>query len=315
MINYEETRLQDISLTTVKKLLSPFFSTSELKNIQFLYHGTYNVFEVNYEYIFRFPDKIFRNHQGQFMLLNEIKMLEFIKRHVNFAIPDPIYSSLELDCPFMGYEKIEGISLSTCYKNASTSQKVKLGRQVASFLNQLHSIPNSEISLLKLNDCKPLSPSSLQKEWSKWFESVQQVIFPILNEEQKNWTMRLFSQFLSDRRNLLFTPCLVHGDFDSSNILVDRNTFTITGIIDFEETRLFDPAIDLLFLDEGKEILGSILKNYQGLVDQSLLNRMRFFYGKTYLSYMEFGLKHGLTDMVKAAFQILEKNMRRLKGN
>ncbi|GAH43787.1 unnamed protein product, partial [marine sediment metagenome] len=37
--------------------------------------------------------------------------------------------------------------------------------------------------------------------------------------------------------------------------LVDPKTFKITGIVDFEESRIYDPAVDFLFYDEGDVFL------------------------------------------------------------
>ena len=47
-----------------------------------------------------------------------------------------------------------------------------------------------------------------------------------------------------------FTPVLIHGDFDTSNFLISQKNKELTGIIDFEECQIGDPAADLLFFQE-----------------------------------------------------------------
>ena len=135
-------------------------------------------------------------------------------------------------------------------------------------------------------------------------------IFPKLNSEQKKWLDNVFSNFLEDTRNFKFTPCVIHGDFDTSNILVDPNNFNITGIIDFEDSSIFDPAADFLFYDEGEIFLKNILDRYKGSKEESFHNRMKFLYCRICLPYFHFGLKNNRMDVYSEGMRILKKNMK-----
>ncbi|MFX1313932.1 MAG: phosphotransferase family protein [Promethearchaeota archaeon] len=123
---------------------------------------------------------------------------------------------------------------------------------------------------------------------------------------KKNWISKHFKSFLQEERNLNFTPAIIHGDFDTSNILVNPKTFMITRIIDFEESRLFDPAADFLFYEQGDSFLKKILISYQKLKDSNFETRMKFLYGYTCLHYIKFGVENKISDMIKAGFQILK---------
>jgi aminoglycoside 2''-phosphotransferase len=108
----------------------------------------------------------------------------------------------------------------------------------------------------------------------------------------------LFKKFLNDESNFKFEPALIHGDFDTSNILVNPETLELTGIIDFEETRYYDPAYDLIFISEGKEFLLELLRNYQGFLDSSICERLLFLFGRQPLHYIYSGLEYDLENMV-----------------
>ncbi|MFW9822915.1 MAG: hypothetical protein ACFFE4_08280, partial [Candidatus Thorarchaeota archaeon] len=87
------------------------------------------------------------------------------------------------------------------------------------------------------------------------------------------------------------------------------NVPEITGIIDFEECSIYDPAYDLLFFDEGPEFLKTLLLNYEFSEDPSLHSRMKFLYCRTCMEYLEFGIDHDRIGMIKAGKAMLKKNM------
>ena len=90
---------------------------------------------------------------------------------------------------------------------------------------------------------------------------------------------------------------------------MNPESYQITGIVDFEESRIYDPAVDFLFFDEGDEFWKEILHNYNGEIYKSFENRMKFLYGRSCLAYLEFGMKFNLPDMRKAGFQLLKIRM------
>jgi hypothetical protein len=64
MAFFEENRAGDISMADVIESLYGFFPDIEEDDVYYFYHGSYNVFEVKDRYIFRIPDKVFRNQKG-----------------------------------------------------------------------------------------------------------------------------------------------------------------------------------------------------------------------------------------------------------
>ena len=114
---------------------------------------------------------------------------------------------------------------------------------------------------------------------------------------------------MDDFNSYTFTPCITHRDFDTSNILVDTKSGRITGIIDFEESGLGDPAYDLIFIGQGKSFFETILKNYLTERDDYLVQRTFFYYQRSGIPYLLYGIEHNLTDMIRYGKYILEKRM------
>ena len=197
---FEENRKQDISLSEVLDSLYVFFHDIEKEEVKFLYHGTYNVFEVKNRFIFRFPDIHFRNTNGVKLIEREIRTLNVIEGYVTFSIPDPVYISTDPDNPFVGYEKIQGTRLSQCFEKTSKNQKEKIGKQIGFFLSQLHS---DKLHDIILNETKQsYSSNQYKKEWSNYYQEIQNTIFPIMNSTQKGWLNKLFTKFFNILRGI-----------------------------------------------------------------------------------------------------------------
>ncbi|MFX1378628.1 MAG: phosphotransferase family protein [Promethearchaeota archaeon] len=311
MMFFEEKRAADISKAEVVESLYGFFPDIRESDIRFFYHGTYNVYEVKHHYIFRIPDKTFRNIKGIRLIQNELKMLYHIQKYVSVPIPEPIYISLDSDCPLMGYEKIEGIPLSRCFCKASQNEKLRTAREIGEFLSDLHSDDLYQSALRNQIVDDIFSCEKYKAEWENYFERAKNKIFRLLNPNQKNWIKNLFNTFLNKEANFDFRYSIIHGDFDITNILVDPHTFKITGIVDFEESRIYDPAYDFLFYDEGDNFLKEIFLSYRRKIDSEFQERMRFLYGWSCLAYLEFGIDNALPDLIEAGFQLLKHKMNR----
>ena len=296
--SYEKNRIPDITLSEVFDAILFFFPEITQNEVKFLYHGTYNVFEVKQAYIFRFPDKTFRNESGVKLIRREVKILNSIREFISFSIPEPEYISFDPDNPFIGYKKIEGLSLSRCFDSSPIEELLKIGKEIAKFLSELHS--KEILNKLIDNDIisGEFSPISYRAYWNKYYEMVEESIFPLLLKQEREWVYLLFSRFLDNKENFSFNPVIIHGDFDTSNILIDPNTYKITGVIDFENTRMDDPAADFLFFEEGSKFLNQIILNYKGIIDTNFEERQRFLFGRTFLAYIEFGMTHEMEDMV-----------------
>ncbi len=304
-MSYEETYPPDIEIERVHEILKPIFSNLKLSEVLFLYHGSYNVYKVKDKYIFRFPDKHFRNLKGKEMISNEIYVLNSLMEHVNFKIPDPIFVSTKMEELYIGYERIEGISLSQCITDMTKNQKLSVAAQIGKILSELH----SESIVSKLFPKSTFSMESFKLHWYNWSEKIKEVVFPILSETQKNWIKNLFQRYLRNGANFNFKPCITHCDFDTSNIIINPFNFQIQGIIDFEETKLYDPSIDLLFYAQGKKFMNQLFKNYEDNEYEDLKERMQFFYNKMGLNYLVFGIENNINDMIKFGISLLIKRM------
>jgi aminoglycoside 2''-phosphotransferase len=235
------------------------------------------------------------------LVRREATLLPLLKDRTIFQIPELEFVNLGLDTPYMGYRRIPGSSLSWHFSKATQEQQQFLGEQVGHFLGELHKMEENDLG----DESRSFTPAVYRQEQRDFFQHAQDRVFSQLGTRQKKWAESLFHDFLDDDENFEFEPVFVHGDFDLSNILVNPETYTITGIIDFEDLRNYDPAVDFIFLRESAAFLKAILQTYPHSIDQRLGDRVIYLLGKQPFFYILKGLDFGLGAMLKYGYERL----------
>jgi aminoglycoside phosphotransferase (APT) family kinase protein len=241
---------------------------------------------------------------------NEFDTLNILHNSFNLQIPQPKYFSVNPKNLFIGYKKIAGISLSRCISEIPEKKIKMVAQDIADFLSILHSGKIKEkLNREKKKALRHFTLDEYRRFWEENYIKTKKIIFPIIKNHQKSWLDNVFLDFLNDDENFSFEPTVTHCDFDTSNILIDPKSFKLNAIIDFEEIRLWDPAADFLFYNEGTEFVNQIIIRYKNKINTSFRNRMRFLFCRTCVPYMEFGLENNLPKMVEAGREILNNNM------
>ncbi len=292
---YEETNPPDIEESIVLDIIRSIFPQIEHPRIQFLYHGTYNVYLVEDQYIFRFPSIYHPPKRRREYVRREVKLLKLLKSHLSTPIPEPEFVDFTLDTPFMGYQMIPGDRFSKLYLNASPEQLRGLGEQIGHSVGEFHSIKESVLN----GEAGSFTPKTYRSEQSAIFDRVQNEVYPQLSTNQREWTESIFNDFLEPDENFEFEPLITHCDLYTTNILVDPATLSLTGIIDFENVDLCDPALDFIFLREGADLLKSLLRAYPHTIDPKLGDRVTYIIGKQPFFYFLKGFDFSIDRMVK----------------
>ncbi len=247
---------------------------------------------VNEEVIFRFP----KIRQSLEMMHVEYAILRSIQGCTELAIPNPIISHMETDVlgeAFIGYRLIPGKPFwretFLALKDEDTMRRIV--SQIATFLKQLHSIPAA-----RLNKA-PLQRRESREEWTDLFIRFRTKLFPHLDDSEQVRVTNNFARFLADSDNFAYQPVLRHGDFGTVNLLFDHGKKTLSGVIDFGNAGLGDPALDIAYLiapfGYGEKIIDLLAIDYP--LDDDLLARARFYVSTFALQEALYGIEHDNT--------------------
>ncbi len=245
-----------------------------------------NLLIVNERLIFRFPKYV----HGIETLRRETYILKRIRGRTTLPVPNPIFSHFDppiLGQVFMGYPRLPGEPLFReilqLIEDETTLER--LAQQLANFMLELHHIP------IELFGQRLPGEDGLQ-EWQDLYQAVRADLFRFIPPEDQAWTCQHFERFIQDENLHRYTPCLRHDDFGSSNILYDRQSGRITGVIDFGFAGLGDPALDLAAISTfGPAFFARICRYYPG--SDEMLPRARFYRGTYALQEALHGYRNG----------------------
>jgi len=224
----------------------------EIRSVRALdmYRKEHRVFAVNESVVFRFP----KNADDVQALMLEKAILSRIHATLPLPVPHPLYSSSGTQKPgevFVGYHYMQGVPLTL--EKLETIEDIRLRRRLAKqlgdFLCTLHAYPPEYIGV-------PLPMAELRTDWESAYRDAREKLFPQINEEAQQRFGALFEEFLGDTALQDYKPCLRHGKIVPYNILYNDEGRIVSGVVDFRNAGVGDPAMDLAgLLAYGEEFL------------------------------------------------------------
>jgi aminoglycoside 2''-phosphotransferase len=315
-----------------RRVIQSCFPGFEVRSISYLAEGwSSTVWEVNGSHVFRFPKRPEINPG----LCKEIRLLPGLAPALPLPIPqfDFVWQGgPEYEGVFVGYPKLPGVELlpedgallsrledgemqqRSRPKDGETSPVAQVPRQLGEFLTSLHRFPLSRAIALGISSG---DGASWREEYQTLFATVQQRVLPLLDEPTQDNLSRVWREFVDDPANFQFQPALIHRDLCGEHILAepkarcssdlfDPGLGRITGIIDWEDAAIGDPAFDFTgLLDFGQEFVQGVWAAYRGPRDGGMLDRARFYRAIVPCHEALFGLECGLPQHISAGLKEL----------
>ena len=294
-----------IDLALYRRIVEECFPTLEVSSIRFIGGGTYRVFEVNGELIFRFP----HGFDGEEMLRKEQRTTAYLSSHL--SLPIPRYEYFSAGCSLFpravaGYRKLAGITLEQFVPARPALSSI--AAQIGTFLGELHGLPAEAVQEM---GAPPFDPTQARQRQCALLDEIRRYAFARLDAAQQAWTEALFQPFLADDGNWQFGPVLIHGDLDSTNILYDPAEGRVAGVIDFEDTGLGDPVWDFCALaaEFGTAFVHDMLASYGLPPDERFERRLAFHSRRVLFHEMLYGIEYDAPDCTSHAVQRLGRAM------
>ena len=218
------------------------------------------VVEINHEWMFRFP----RNDVSQKALRVERAFLARFKTISPLPVPDHEYGGEN----FVGYPKIQGTLLSLeVFCGLSKESLARIAQQIGHFLSSVHNFPLEEAKRIGVTE-----------GWSGYHQQAirrfQDEVAPVLSAHARQKALACMEQMMAEE----FEPRVIHGDFAlEDHVFFDEENQQISGVIDFADVTINDPAHDFQNIVEygGEEFFESVMSYYRGKEDPMLLKRTK----------------------------------------
>jgi aminoglycoside phosphotransferase (APT) family kinase protein len=204
--------------------------------------------------------RIARNPAPAAGYIREQRLLPAIRPHLPVPIPDPQWvAGPSVAFPFgvMGYPLLPGAPLAPAA--LARGHAAWLAADLAAFLRALHQVPVSVLTPLALP-----GPADRRARWAQMRDATRPAVRAALTGGEYAAVARWWDRLLADPIIGDYRPVLQHGDLWYENILVDAQAHRVTGIVDFEDAALGDPAQDFAtLLHLGEPFAAQVIAAYQ----------------------------------------------------
>ena len=254
----------------------------------------FQVFEVDGRWLFRFPKR-----EASVAKLNmERKLLSGLGEWVSLPVPNYEYfceSHESSSRPFAGYRKLPGVGGDT----SKMVDRHEVARQLGAFLARLHTYPVD-----KAREAGVPEERDLVVHWrDKSREQLRRL-------DGLNVNLGFLHRYLENDTPASFegAASLVHSDLWAEHILVDSRSGRVSGIIDWGDAVIGDPAIDFacLYAWYGESWLENVLAHYTGKLDAEVISRSRYLATCVAIHCITLGRDLGRVQWVEAGYAALQ---------
>jgi aminoglycoside phosphotransferase (APT) family kinase protein len=253
----------------VRDLVAAHLPGYRVESVVPLGEGVDNLaYEVNGELIVRFSKEPVPARRAA-RVDREARLLTAVAGISPVPVPTPRFTVPERGC--LAYDKVPGRPLVEVPRPERSAQGTSIAARLGDLLSALHAVPVDRFAGLVDTDDQP--PAEWRDEAAETYEAVAGVV-PAAHHPAV--AAFLDASPPDDGYPLVFS----HNDLGIEHVLVDPAGWTVTGVIDWSDAAIVDPAVDfgLLYRDLGPAALDAALRRCRG--DVAGLRERAVFYAR-----------------------------------
>jgi aminoglycoside phosphotransferase (APT) family kinase protein len=271
----------------------------QVRSVVLIGEGVDNLaYEVNGELVVRFSKEPAPTRRAE-LINGEAKLLAAVADISPLPVPPPLFTDPERGC--WAYSKIPGVPLLNLPLRQRLAHAPAVAAALGRFLAALHAAPLEQMAQLVGPDEVPMA------EWRDEAAMNYTAVMRTIPANRRGAVEAFLAASPPDSGGALVFS---HNDLGIEHVLVAPATGAITGVIDWSDAALTDPAYDfgLLYRDLGPAALAAALTAYRAGDPAALRERAAFYARCSLLEDLAYGSQTGLsvyTDKSLAALQWL----------
>jgi aminoglycoside phosphotransferase (APT) family kinase protein len=273
-------------VAAVRRLVAAHLPGGRVDSVVAVGEGTDNLaYEVNDELIVRWskePDAAARAAAVE----REARLLAAVAAISPLPVPEPSFTVPKQG--WLAYRKLPGMPLLDLPQPDQPAHASSIAATLGELLTALHAAPLARMAALVDVDDQPLA------QWGREAAQTYATVAAAVPTEHR----RAVAAFLEAAPPAGgWTPVFSHNDLGIEHVLVDPDTWTVTGIIDWGDAAIVDPAVDfgLLYRDLGPAAVHSAMGSYriEGNDLAPLAERAVFYASCKILEDLAYGIQTG----------------------
>ncbi len=229
----------------------------------------------------------------------EAALLEVVARHAPVPVPRPALTVPERGC--LAYPLLPGVPLLEVPPVERAAHRSAVAETLGRLLAVLHAVPAAEVGhLVEVDDT---TPEQWLHEAAATWETVAGRV-PMRHHRPVE-ALLLAAPPPDVPRSAVFS----HNDLGIEHVLVDRVSGAVTGVIDWSDAAITDPAVDfgLVLRDLGPDALDAALARYPSAgADVPGLRERAVYYARcSVLEVLAYGVETGRGAYVATAMDAM----------
>ena len=273
-------RLVDSRVDVIHRLIDTHLPGYQVDTVTVLGSGVDNIaYEVNSELIVRFPREVDPARRAA-LVEREARLLAAVAVISPLPVPEPRFIDATEGC--LAYRRLLGEPLLLF---AQTASAAPIGTALGGLLTALHGAPIRSLAGLVDLDTTPLT--DWRDEAAAHYMAVAAEI-PIAHRGP-------IEAFLdAPPPQDTYVPVFSHHDLGAEHVLVDPATWAVTGVIDWADAAIGDPAYDfgMIWRDLGSAAVDAALRRYPHHAP-GLQERAGWYARGTFFEDLAYGLHTG----------------------
>lgn len=268
----------------------------QVRSVTLLGQGLDNlVYDVNGALVVRFsqePDPARRAR----LISSETALLAAVADVSPLPVPEPVFTDRERGC--WAYAKLPGVPLLDLLPAQRLAHAPVAAARLGTFLAALHAAPVRKMAQFVGPDEVPMA------EWRDEATASYVTVIDVIPSAQRGSVEAFLAAPPPEYPGTLVFS---HNDLGIEHIVVVPATGAITGVIDWSDAALTDPARDfgLLYRDLGPAALTAALASYQAGDIGTLHERAAFYARCGLLEDLAYGHRTGLSAYVDKSLAAL----------
>jgi aminoglycoside 2''-phosphotransferase len=299
--------------SAIRNFVAPYIEISETSSIRKIAEGWNNrIYQVGNEYMLKTP----LNHNKEKQLDMEVQISRFLQGRISVPIPSFVHYGRMEDGNFAAlYRKLNGVNITNKEYGIQEDRirpdflgkekKLEFFRDITRISMEIMSI-----SVIQIPEVPRKDGMYLIKRYMNMLQLAREKIFNLID---RNTEIRIEEYFKIVLKPEVFNfrPCFIHGDLGGWNILYDIKTMKLSGLLDWGNASISDPALDYseLVYDYGDEFSTVFLgvTNQSGIKhDYGFLKRSAFYVRISGIIDALYGIENDNPSYIKQGLEDIE---------
>lgn len=276
----------------------------EIRSLEYLADGDFcRAYVLNRHLVVRVP----RHGEAARALAREACVLASVGARLPVTVPLPTYVARgeAPDASFSVHVRVPGRELTPeLWRSFPAAVRARLAMDVGRFLRRVHHL---DVALGGTCGLDVMDHAGLVAWlWQRIREAPGPVPGPLRRALDER-----FSAYLEGGDRWAYDPVLLHGDLGPGHVLIEVARARITGVIDWGDVAIGDPARDFIFVyeDWGSEFLELALEGYGSEPKERIRPRVHMHYLADQLAWTLRAAREGRPSDVEHGIEALERSL------